>query len=409
MKVLFLCGVFGQSVEEELIGTTKKPIEYSANIFQKKMIAGFRAADLELEIISAPFIGSFPNTTSLRYFHSKKYKDGDYRYVSFNNLWGIRNISRANRLKSAVETFARTEAGEKLIVVYSPHTPFLEAAVHAKKIDPSIRICMVVPDLPQYMNLNARISVVYKVAKKFDIARFNRLNRYVDSYMLLTEEMKNKLAVGRKPYLVVEGIIDNDLCLAKMVEKDVRDAQVRERRIVYTGKTNEKFGVKKLVDAFGLIDSKDYRLIICGTGDSDRYIREKAVMDPRIEIKGQVTPSVASTYVSNADVLVNPRPNDEEYTKYSFPSKNIEYLISGNPVVAYMLDGIPTVYRDFLYIPRDDSTEELKNCILAAAEAQELEIKSRRSDAADYLKMRTAENIACRIVDMNLKGEYLLH
>lgn len=45
----------------------------------------------------------------------------------------------------------------------------------------------------------------------------------------------------------------------------------------------------------------------------------------------------------NADVLVNPRQNDDEYTKYSFPSKNIEYLMTGNAVMAYMLDGIPEI------------------------------------------------------------------
>ena len=38
---------------------------------------------------------------------------------------------------------------------------------------------------------------------------------------------------------------------------------------------------------------------------------------------------------------VNPRQNNEEFTKYSFPSKTMEYLASGVPVVAYKLDGIP--------------------------------------------------------------------
>jgi hypothetical protein len=38
----------------------------------------------------------------------------------------------------------------------------------------------------------------------------------------------------------------------------------------------------------------------------------------------------------------------EEYTRYSFPSKNIEYLLSGKPVVGYFLDGMPHVYQDFM-------------------------------------------------------------
>lgn len=407
MKVLFLCGVFGPQVENTLLKTAKKPIEYSANIFQQKLIAGFEAAGADMEIVSAPFVGSFPNTTSLVQFHSESYQDENYRYVSFNNIWGVRNISRAQALKKATASFAKAHDDQKLIVVYSPHTPFLEAAVHAKKTDPSIRICLVIPDLPQYMNLNARVSLVYKTAKKFDIARFDALNKYVDSYMLLTEEMKNKLAVGGKPYLVVEGIIDDIQCLTDMVKKEIPDRQKRERKIVYTGKTNEKFGIKQLVDAFGLIESGDYRLILCGKGDSDSYICEKAKTDPRIEIKGQVTPLVAAEYVAEADVLVNPRRNDEEYTKYSFPSKNIEYLVSGNPVVAHMLDGIPPVYRNFLHVPADDSAEALKNSIMEAAEASGQEIETRRNDAAKYLEKLIAENVANRLMDMNFEGSYL--
>lgn len=407
MKVLFLCGVFGPQVENTLLKTAKKPIEYSANIFQQKLITGFEAAGADMEIVSAPFVGSFPNTTSLVHFHSESYQDENYRYVSFNNIWGVRNISRAQALKKATASFAKAHDDQKLIVVYSPHTPFLEAAVLAKKTDPSIRICLVIPDLPQYMNLNARVSLVYKTAKKFDIARFDALNKYVDSYMLLTEEMKNKLAVGGKPYLVVEGIIDDIQCLTDMVKKEIPDRQKRERKIVYTGKTNEKFGIKQLVDAFGLIESGDYRLILCGKGDSDSYICEKAKTDPRIEIKGQVTPLVAAEYVAEADVLVNPRRNDEEYTKYSFPSKNIEYLVSGNPVVAHMLDGIPPVYRNFLHVPADDGAEALKNSIMEAAEASGQEIEARRNDAAKYLEKLIAENVANRLMDMNFEGSYL--
>jgi hypothetical protein len=39
----------------------------------------------------------------------------------------------------------------------------------------------------------------------------------------------------------------------------------------------------------------------------------------------------------------------------------VEYLLSGNPVVAYMLDGMPPVYRDFMTIVADDRTESLRD------------------------------------------------
>ena len=98
---------------------------------------------------------------------------------------------------------------------------------------------------------------------------------------------------------------------------------------MYTGKLNACFGAKKLVDAFCMLPEPNYRLVLCGRGDCEEYIKEKAAADSRILYLGQVTADVAGEHIRKADVLVNPRPNEGEYTKYSFPSKNIEYLLSG--------------------------------------------------------------------------------
>ena len=103
----------------------------------------------------------------------------------------------------------------------------------------------------------------------------------------------------------------------------------------------------------------DYKLQLCGAGDAVDYIVACSKKDPRITYLGQVSPEVSRGYINSSDVLVNPRQNNEEYTKYSFPSKNIDYLMSGKPVVAYMLDGIPHKYREFFVVPDSDSTEDL--------------------------------------------------
>ena len=62
---------------------------------------------------------------------------------------------------------------------------------------------------------------------------------------------------------------------------------------------------------------------------------------------------------TQCDVLVNPRTDEGEYTKYSFPSKTMEYLASGVPVVAYKLDGIPDEYDAYLNYVEDNSAESL--------------------------------------------------
>ncbi len=365
MRILFLCGYFSNVNEDEILSNSKKAVEYSANIFQKKIISGLKNKNYPFHVISAPFIGSYPNAYKKSRFQGFEKETNECEYVHFNNIWGFRNFSRARALKKAIKKFTADEDNEKIILVYSPHTPFLDAAVFAKKADKDIKICLVVPDLPQYMNLNAKKSVVYRIGKRFDIKKFNRLNRHVDSYVLLTEFMKEKIEISEKPYCVIEGIIEeNELCAKNEVQEIQYEGD--KKYIVYTGKMNEKFGVKNLVDAFSCIEDQNLELILCGCGDMQEYAKEKAVSDPRIRVLGQVSAKEAKEWIKKASVLVNPRQNNEEYTKYSFPSKNIEYLLSGNHVVGYMLDGMPRIYQNFIEIVPDDSIEALGQTIKTA-------------------------------------------
>ncbi len=403
MKVLVLCGVFAEENQQEILQAARRPVEYSANIFQEKLIRGLCSEHEDVEVLSAPFIGSYPNASSIRVFRRFAEPQTAYRYVPFHNLWGVRNISRARSLKKAIKAFADAEDARKLIVIYSPHTPFLEAAVYAKKRDPRIRICLVVPDLPQYMNLDDSVSRIYKIAKSFDIATLNRLNRAVDSYMLLTEPMKEKLDVRDCPYIVAEGLIAEDIETA--VDAGTADDDGL-RYVVYTGKMSERFGVKALVDAFMMLPDESYRLVLCGNGDARAYIEEKSAQDARILYRGQVTPQEAKQWMRKAAVLVNPRKNNEVYTRYSFPSKNVEYLSAGAPVVAYELDGIPSAYREFLYYVPDDSDEALMKTIQQAALTDRETQNARHLAAMDYFKHHlSASRVARRILDMNFKEQ----
>ena len=159
MKIVLLCGYFAKENEQEVNENAKAAVEYSANIFQDKIIGGLEENNCNFDVISAPFIGAFPNAYKKIFFRGFKAKQTKCKYVKFNNVWGIRNFSRANSLKRSLKNFIKIKDTQKLIIVYSVHTPLLNAAVYAKKKDPNIRICLIVPDLPQYMNLNIKKKV----------------------------------------------------------------------------------------------------------------------------------------------------------------------------------------------------------------------------------------------------------
>ena len=64
-----------------------------------------------------------------------------------------------------------------------------------------------------------------------------------------------------------------------------------------------------------------------------------------------------------ADLLVNPRPTSEEFTKYSFPSKNIEYMGSATPLVTTVLPSMPEEYYQYVFLFKDESVEGYKRVL----------------------------------------------
>lgn len=391
IKVLFIGGVFDEKSELEVLENTKGYAELSANIFQKKLLKGFEGK-ADVKVLSAPLTGAFPMGYKKMRFKGFKASQSEYTYVKFNNIWGIRNFSRAKSLKNKIKSYKKLGKSFDLIIIYSAHTPFLQAGAYAKKLFSKAKICYVVPDLPQYMNLNEHRSKLYDLFKKYDIKKMDKLSTVVDSFVVLTEPMKSVLKVGERPCAVIEGIVEsvenNDFPSKK--EQSIKN-------IVYTGKMNFKFGIKELVDAFMQIENDDYRLVLCGDGDAREYVLEKSMIDKRIEYKGQVSHAKAKEWISRADVLVNPRPNNEEYTKYSFPSKNIEYLSSGNPVVAYLLDGMLREYGEFIFtIENGDFSSAIKSALDCEDYAQRYE------RFVNYASQKlTSDKVADAILKMN--------
>ena len=106
-----------------------------------------------------------------------------------------------------------------------------------------------------------------------------------------------------------------------------------------------------------------YRLILCGSGPITEYINACAKTDSRIENLGRVSREDAVRLQKSVSLLVNPRQPNGGITRYSFPSKTMEYMSSGTPMIGYRLEGIPDEYFDFMVVPDDLSVEALTMAI----------------------------------------------
>ncbi len=363
MKLLFIGGCFSKKIEGEIFLNSKKPIDYAANKLQWNLIKGiFTTTNSKITIISAPFVGHYPK--GYKKFYFKKYSSeetGDYKliYVPFCNLWGYKNISRKKALIKEVKQFSFDI--QDVVFLYSAHTPNLLTAKRIKKYYPRIHICLILPDLPQFMNRIQRKSMLYKIFKKIDILLFERNLAFIDSFVLCTEQMSNYLNIKDKPFVVIEGMINPEEIVIK---GDKSNDYSQKKDVVYTGSLVAADGILNLLEAFHQIEDQNLNLVICGKGETENKIKEYAEIDKRIHFLGQLKNQEVLEIQRKALVLVNPRQNIGEYTKYSFPSKNMEYLLSGNPVIAYKLDGIPDEYDEYFFYPEDNSIEALRNKII---------------------------------------------
>lgn len=168
-------------------------------------------------------------------------------------------------------------------------------------------------------------------------------------YVLLTEAMAERVRPGAKPYLVIEGQVDS----AMEEQSNCLENKWSGLNCVYAGGLHKKYGIETLVKAFILADVPNSLLHIYGDGDFAPELRQ--ITNEHIHYHGIVPNSEVVAAEIASTLLINPRPTTEEFVKYSFPSKNMEYMASGTPVLTTKLPGMPEEYKGYVYI-FDDAT-----------------------------------------------------
>ena len=366
MDILFLGGVFTKEQQEEILKKSRGAIQFAANTLQWNLINGLDYCNgSSIKIISALFVGAYPKHYSdyyvrgLEWSHAKNAKD---KNISFLNIFGIKHIWKGIILaKETVKWGKVASSSNKAIVVYSMHTPFIFAAAVAKMFNSNIHVSLVVSDLPEFMDLQQNRTLFLTIMKKLDRRLMNHFLKAIDSFVLLTKQMAVPIGVGNRPFIVMEGMVNPEENNINIINKNKKN---EEKTILYTGTLVKKYGIMELLEAFSMISDTSYRLQICGEGEAREDIVKMALQDDRIKYFGQVSREDVLVLQRKATVLINPRSSEGEFTKYSFPSKTMEYLLSGTPTILKKLPGIPEEYFNYLYIIDEDTVKGMANKIL---------------------------------------------
>lgn len=285
-----------------------------------------------------------------------------------DNLNG--NISNNNR-----QTNNNRRANNETVAILDVlQTEFCSGALLSCKLL-NIKAVAVVTDLPGLPGMLAgtRRTAIHRFVEKV----ISRYANSFDAYILLTEQMNEVVNQKGRPFMIMEGLVD-----VSMSGTNTTINGNGRKIVIYAGGLYEEYGIKYLVDGFKMLDDSSAELHLFGHGAMVGDIEKEVKEDNRIHFYGIVHNSKVVEAELQATLLVNPRPTVEDFTKYSFPSKNMEYMVSGTPVLTTMLPGMPREYHEYVYLLEDESAEgvyQVLKKLLTETPAEELKMKGQRA------------------------------
>lgn len=345
--LIYLGLMFCEESLNKSIADSKTNVQMATHTFQMNLVRGLvEQREIETKIISIPPVGSYPVNSSFLYISSSIYENG--KQLGYVNLPWLKHIEQYFRVIYELRSIVESNRDSNIsILTYSLYEPYIYALDKIKKEYPKIRICLLQTDavtgrdgMKKYMTSrnikkgNKLISVV----KKFD------------SFVVLSEHLRFPLEIGDRKFIVMECICDEN-------QEQSHTNSNCSNVFLYTGTLDKQYGIVDLVNAITTIP--EATLFICGKGDAEEEIKAISSKNENIKLQGFLCKKELEELRNKCDFLINPRRPSGDYTKYSFPSKTAEYLMSGKPVLMYKLEAIPEEYDRYINYLHGDTPETI--------------------------------------------------
>lgn len=311
-------------------------------------------------------------------------KGETYKEYPIIYLWCKKTIkgilSCMKRNKQLIKEWVKEDDEDKMILTYSANPLHcIPAMMLRKKFGYKI------------VTISSEISIHRRQEKSNPAAWFKTkvsyyLENNFDGYILLSKYMGELVNRKNKPYMVMEGFGEK-LEVPKEVPKE------RKKAVLYAGGLSEDNGIQILVEGFKKFDNPEWELWICGAGKLESYVKKQSEADLRIKYYGVVPNSEVQKMELKASFLINPRFSTEEYTKYSFPSKTLEYMSTGTPTIITRLKGIPEEYFEYTIVLEEETTEGVTELLKTLDRIPYEEYHCMAKEALNNVVMKKMPNI----------------
>ena len=315
------------------------------------------------------------------YLEADTVMDGNIKFYYTNN-----RTDKAFKLlkeKSAIEKVAKQAiedfmSDEFIIVTDTLRLNLLKAAKKIAKFY-DVKIVGMLTDNPY--NLSSGTAFI----KKLLVSQASDL----DGYLSLTNGLLT-IYNNTAPSYVFEGLV---------AEESEGKKDPIFNYFYFGGSLYERYGVKTLVDAFHKSNIRS-KLVIAGAGPLDKYIEELSKNDYRILYLSQLSKEKNIAYMRNSIVNINPRPLDTKLDNESVPSKLLEYLSIGTPVISTKFPKLYSTFKDDVHWIDGNTIDAMK----IALESYDI------NNQEQYLKKAaTARRKVFEFYGLNVQGESISH
>lgn len=374
MKIDYASSAMAEEDFVLLFEKSLNPPGQQAQKFNRLMLQGLAENNVSVRAVTArPVTGT---NCKKKYLTSQNVqrKKVRYHYCSVLNVRGIKIIWQ---IITSFFTILRGNCDAVVVDVLNASVAYgAVMAAHVRR-----RPCVgIITDLPELMVTGTNqkhAKMVRKIIKK------------CTAYVLLTEAMNDSVNLTNKPYVIVEALCDSTVSPLINKKKENKWPKI----CMYAGLLDARYGVKDMVEGFVLADMKEVELHIYGNGSYSDELKKIAQEHSNVIYHGIAMNNEVVRAEMEADLLINPRPTHEEFTKYSFPSKNMEYMVSGTPVLTTDLPGMPEDYKSYVYlIEKEDSTGIAK--ALKKVFSLEENVRDKRGKDAQQYVLQYKNNIA---------------
>lgn len=298
--------------------------------------------------------------------------------VGYKNDKYINRVNCKKAMLKAADEWCKTryKGSDVTVFVYSMRSAPMATACRIKEKILQAKIYLIITDLPQFMDLGQ--SRVKAALKKFDWQSIKKMQKKFDGFILYAEKMAEYLEIPSNKWILMEGSYDTTEQITAVKEK--------KKAVMYSGKLDEQYGIKMLVDAFMSIQDSDIELWITGGGNTEGYIKACAKKDNRIKFYGFL-PSRQDVLQKQAEasLLVNMRLPSEPASGYCFPSKLFEYMATGTPVLSFDIVGIPREYLQHLYVVKQETIDALAKAIEETLSLDEASLQEQGNGAREFV------------------------